>query len=205
MEVWSEITKAASNMSVLEILAVFFGVLSVWFSKKENILVYPTGIISVLIYVYLCFEIGLYADMGINVFYFVMSIYGWYNWIPFKDKEVLDNTDKTLKISKNTTSQNIGYAVLIGIFWLVLYFILARFTDSNVPYADAFTTAVCLVGMWLMALKKIENWVLWIIADVISIPLYFYKGMPLSSLQFVFFTGLAVSGYLEWKGKLKEA
>ena len=205
MEVWSEIVKAASNMSVLEILAVFFGVLSVWFSKKENILVYPTGIISVLIYVYLCFEIGLYADMGINVFYFVMSIYGWYNWIPFKDKEVLDNTDKTLKISMNTTSQNIGYAVLTGIFWLVLYFILARFTDSNVPYADAFTTAVCLVGMWLMALKKIENWILWIIADVISIPLYFYKGIPLSSLHFVFFTGLAISGYLEWKGKLRQA
>lgn len=198
MDVWSEIVKAAASMSALEILAVFFGVLSVWFSKKENIWVYPTGIISVFIYVYLCFQIGLYADMGINIFYFVMSVYGWYNW----SRPV---QDKALQISKNSVSENMIYALIIGALWLVLYFVLSRFTDSTVPYVDAFTTAVCLVGMWLMALKKIENWVLWIIADVISVPLYFYKGMPLSSLQFVFFTGLAISGYLEWKGKLKQA
>lgn len=198
MSVWNEIVDAASSMSVLEILGVFFGTLSVWFSKKENILVYPTGIVSVIIYVYLCFIAGLYADMGINVFYFVMSVYGWYNW-----QRPVEN--KILSISKNTSLQNFYYALMVLVFWVGLYFILVNFTDSTVPYIDSFTTAVCLVGMWLMALKKVENWVMWIIADVISIPLYWYKGLPLTSIQFLFFTILAISGYLEWKGKLNVA
>lgn len=205
MDVWSEIVKAAASMSVLEILGVFFGVLSVWFSKKENILVYPTGIISIVIYIYLCYSVGLYADTGIQVFYFVMSIYGWYNWTSFNDEGILDNADQALKISKNTYSQNLGYAGIVGVLWLGLYFLLSNYTDSTVPYIDSFTTAICLVGMWLMTLKKIENWVMWIIADLICIPLYWYKGLPLSSLQFVFFTALAISGYMEWRGKLKQA
>ena len=197
MDVWDEIVKAAASMSVLEILGVLFGTLSVWFSKKENILVYPTGIVSVVIYVYLCYDVELYADMWINMFYFVMSVYGWFNWVrPFKDK--------TLAISKNTAVENLFYTLLIGLLWFVLYFILVNFTDSTVPYIDSFTTAICLVGMWLMALKKIENWILWIIADVISVPLYWYKGLPLTSIQFGLFTVLAVSGYLEWRRKLNQ-
>jgi nicotinamide mononucleotide transporter len=205
LEFWNEIIKAAYSMSVLEILGVFFGVLSVWFSKKENILVYPAGIISILIYVYLCYSVGLYADTGIQVFYFVMSIYGWYNWVSVKDIGVIDNRAVTLKISKNTFIQNLGYSAIITILWIALYFLLSVYTDSTVPYIDSFTTAICLVGMWLMTLKKIENWIMWIIADLICIPLYWYKGLPLSSIQFVLFTALAISGYLEWKGKLKKA
>lgn len=198
MSLWNEIVDAALSMSVLEILGVFFGTLSVWFSKKENILVYPTGIVSVVIYVYLCFTAGLYADMGINVFYFVMSVYGWYNWQqPTKDK--------VLSIGKNTPWQNFYSALMVLFFWVGLYFLLVNFTDSTVPYIDSFTTAMCLVGMWLMALKKVENWIMWIIADAISIPLYWYKGLPLTSIQFLFFTFLAISGYLEWKGKLNIA
>jgi nicotinamide mononucleotide transporter len=205
LEFWNEIIKAAYSMSVLEILGIFFGVLSVWFSKKENILVYPAGIISILIYVYLCYSVGLYADTGIQVFYFVMSIYGWYNWVSVKDIGVIDNRAVTLKISKNTFIQNLGYSAIITILWIALYFLLSVYTDSTVPYIDSFTTAICLVGMWLMTLKKIENWIMWIIADLICIPLYWYKGLPLSSIQFVLFTALAISGYLEWKGKLKKA
>ncbi|MFT7157315.1 MAG: nicotinamide mononucleotide transporter [Parvicella sp.] len=205
MEVWNEIIKAAYSMSVLEILGVFLGVLSVWFSKKENILVYPAGIISILIYVYLCYSVGLYADTGIQVFYFVMSIYGWYNWVSVKGIGVIDNRAVTLKISKNTFIQNLGYSAIVAVLWITLYFLLSVYTDSTVPYIDSFTTAICLVGMWLMTLKKIENWIMWIIADLICIPLYWYKGLPLSSIQFVLFTALAISGYLEWKGKLKKA
>lgn len=192
-------------MSLLEILGVVFGVLSVWFSKKENILVFPSGIVSVLIYVYLCFYAGLYADMGINVFYFVMSIYGWYNWGQPKKKEILDAKAQTLAISKNTATQNGIYAGVILLLWFGLYLLLSLFTNSTVPYIDSFTTAACLVGMWLMALKKIENWIMWIIADIISVPLYWYKDLPLTSIQFVLFTVIAVSGYLEWKAKLNKA
>ena len=208
MELWNEIVSAATNMSMLEILGVVFGTASVWFSKKENILVYPTGIVSVLIYVYLCFYAGLYADMGINVFYFIMSIYGWINWSTsqnIKESSTLDNENKKLEISKNTQIQNIYFGTLIVVFWITLYAILDNYTDSTVPVIDSFTTAICLVGMWMMALKKIENWILWIIADLISVPLYWYKGLPLTSIQFLLFTALAVSGYLEWKKKLNTA
>lgn len=195
MDVWNEIVEAATNMSVLEILGVVFGTLSVWFSKKENILVYPTGIISVLIYVYICFIAGLYADMGINVFYFVMSLYGWYNWTkPIQEEK--------LEIGKNTANENIAYAGIAILLWIGLYLILSNFTDSTVPYIDSFTTAVCLVGMWLMALKRIENWVMWIIADIVSVPLYCYKGYYLTGIQFILFTALAISGYIEWRRKL---
>ena len=198
MDFWLAIIQAAASMTVLEILGVFFGVLGVWFSKKENIWVYPTGLISVSIYIYLCFKFGLYADMGINVFYFVMSIYGWYNWRrPVQEK--------TLKISKNNFVQNIVYGIVVVVLWLGLYFLLSQFTDSTVPYLDSLTTAICLVGMWLMAIKKIENWIYWIVADVISVPLYWYKELPLTSIQFVLFTALAISGYLEWKAKLNQA
>lgn len=205
MDIWNEIVTQAQKMSTLEILGVTFGVMSVWFSKKENILVYPTGIISVLIYVYLCFTIGLYADMGINVFYFGMSVYGWVNWSA-KGKRSQNEEEVTvsrLSITRNSATQNLFNLGLILFFWAGLYFILIEFTDSTVPILDSFTTAVCLVGMWLMAQKKLENWIMWIIADLISVPLYWYKEMHLTSIQFALFTLLAISGYLEWKRKLQ--
>jgi len=182
----------------IEVVAVFFGLLSVWYAKKENILVYPTGIISVLIYVYICLFAGLYADMGINGFYFVMSVYGWYKWTR------KDNRDRVIPISKNNISQHVlSIVVTIG-FFFVLKYLLTNFTDSTVPQWDSATTAIFLVGMWLMALKKIENWIFWIIGDFVSIPLYFHKGLLLTSFQFTVFLALAISGYIEWRKKLKE-
>lgn len=196
MEIWNSILNTAQSMSILEILGVFFGISSVIYSKKENILVYPTGIISVLIYVYLCFEYKLYADMGINAFYFIMSVYGWYNWS--------NNTEsETLIIRKNSLKENIVSAGAIIVLWGILYLILSEFTDSDVPYIDSFTTSVCFVGMWLMAWKRLENWTMWIIADLVSIPLYWYKGLYFTSVQFLVFTVIAVLGYIEWKNKLK--
>ncbi len=181
----------------LEAVAVFFGLLSVWFAKKENILVYPTGIISVLIYVYICLFAGLYADMGINGFYFVMSVFGWYKWTQ-KDKG-----NKFIPISKNTAWQHLLSIVVAIVFFFVLRYVLTNFTDSTVPNLDSLTTSIFLVGMWLMALKKIENWIFWIVGDVISIPLYFHKGLLLTSFQFTVFLIIAVLGYMEWQKKLK--
>ena len=195
METWEAILAAAKSMSALEIIAVFFGISSVWFSKKENILVYPTGIISVLIYVYLCYGAGLYADAGINGFYFIMSLYGWYNWNKKKN-------DLSLPISKNSLNQNLIAIIATAGVWGLLYLLLVKFTDSTVPMLDALTTALCFVGMWFMAWKKVENWIFWIIADLISVPLYYYKGLPLTAVQFLLFTVLAVAGYLEWRKKL---
>ncbi len=180
------------NMTWLEAVAVFFGIASVFYSMREHIWVYPTGIISTLIYVWICLQYKLYADMGINAYYFSMSIYGWYVWThPQPNQEVLPVI--WLK------PKGWLYAGLILVFsYACLAFVLVRFTDSDVPYWDSFTTATAFVGMWLMAKKKVENWIFWIITDLVSVPLYFYKGLILTSFQFLFFTILAVLGLIAW-------
>jgi nicotinamide mononucleotide transporter len=179
--------------TLIEVIAVVFGLLSVWYSMKVNILVYPTGIVSVLIYVYICYIAGLYADMGINAVYFVMSVYGWYNWTrPQNDKSILSVTYATKK-------QNLIALAATIISFFLIRFILVAYTDSNVPEIDAFTTAVFLIGMWLMAIKKVENWIYWIIGDIVSIPLYFYKGLVFTSFQYSVFLILAIIGYIAWR------
>lgn len=181
---------------ILEALGVLFGLASVWYSKQENILVYPTGIISTGIFVYLLYQAGLFGDMSINAYYFSMSIYGWYNWSkPHKDTKVLP-------ITRASRKENlIGLGILFASFIAVAY-ILKFHTSSTVPFIDAFTTSIFFVGMWFMANKKLENWIYWIIGDLISIPLYQYKGLGLTSIQFLIFTGLAIWGYFSWKRKI---
>lgn len=179
-------------MTWLEAIAVFFGIASVFYSMREHIWVYPTGIVSTLIYVWICLEYKLYADMGINAYYFSMSIYGWYIWThPKENQSVLPVTWLKPK----------GWLVA-GLIFLASYgilsFVLSNFTDSDVPYWDSFTTASAFVGMWLMAKKKVENWIMWIITDLVSVPLYFYKGLILTSFQFLFFTVLAFLGLFAW-------
>jgi nicotinamide mononucleotide transporter len=195
-ELLNELYRNIIDTSWIEFVAVFFGLLSVWYAKKENILVYPTGIINVLIFVYLCYHAGLYAEMGINTFYFVMSVYGWYSWTrKNQNKEVLP-------ISRcNRLYHMINMSALI-VFFFSLRFVLTRYTDSTVPTLDALTTSLFIVAMWLMARKKIENWILWIIGDLISIPMYAYKGLALSGFQFFIFLILAILGYIEWRRKL---
>lgn len=187
------------NTTWLETVAVVFGLLSVWYAKKENILVYPTGIISVLIYVYICLHAGLYADMGINAFYFVMSVYGWYMWTR------KDNRERVIPISRNSMLQHFLSIAGTVVFFFILRYVLTNFTDSTVPNWDSATTAIFIIGMWLMALKKIENWIYWIIGDFISIPLYFQKGLLLTSFQYTVFLIIAISGYLEWRRSMMEA
>ena len=180
----------------VELIAVFFGLFSVWSMKKESILAFPFGIINVLIYVYICFVTKLYAYASINVFYFVMSVYGWYNWLRTGDNE------EKIKISVCSKKARIGNTIAIPIFFIVLLILLKRFTDSVVPVWDALTTAIYIIGMWLLARKKLENWIFWIIGDFISIFLFAYEKLYFSSFQFLVFTIIAVLGYLEWKSKL---
>jgi len=183
----------------IEFIAVILGILSVFFARNENIWTYPTGIVNVLIYIYLCFSAGLFADMGINVFYFVMSVYGWYNW------SRRDENSQHLPISRLTTWQWVyNIALVLGFFGL-LWFILDNYTPSTVPMFDSFTTALFIIGMWLMARKKIENWLAWIAGDILVIPLFAYKGLVFTGFQYIVFTALAISGYIEWKKKLKNS
>ena len=187
MNLLSTLLEQITSSSILEISAVVFGVSSVWYAKKEHIFVYPTGIISVIIYVYICYNYKLYADMGINAYYFGMSVYGWILWT--KKTDIND----TLHISFTTKKERM---ISVGLFislYMILIYVLTKFTDSDVPYWDSLTTSFFLVAMWLMANKKIENWFFWIIGDLISIPLYFYKGLVFTSVQFVIFTWIAIN------------
>lgn len=183
----------------LEFVAVFFGLLSVWFARNENLLVYPSGLINVGLYVYICFVAKLYADMGINVFYFVMSIYGWYNW------GRKDENKKHISITYCNVKQHILCLLLFSFSFGILFFLLKMYTDSTVPLLDSLTTAIFIVGMWLQTLKKIENWVYWIVGDILVIPLFFYKNLALTSVQFMVFLVIAISGYIEWRKKIKYA
>jgi nicotinamide mononucleotide transporter len=185
--------------SLIEFVAVIFGLLSVWYARNENLLVYPTGLVNVGLYVYICFIAKLYADMGINVFYFIMSIYGWYNW------GRKDENKKHISISRCTIKQHLISLFMLGSSFAILYYILTEYTDSTVPVLDSLTTAIFIVGMWLQTLKKIENWIYWIIGDSIVIPLFLYKNLAFTGIQFLIFLGIALSGYLEWRKKIKHA
>ncbi|MEY2869321.1 MAG: hypothetical protein RIR01_1812 [Bacteroidota bacterium] len=180
---------------ILELVAVFFGLASVWFAKKDNILVFPTGIVSTFIYAYLLWKWELLGDSMINVYYFVMSIYGWYHWTRKKDDVV------EFPISIVAKNEKLA-AVVIFVSTLIFVFLVYQYFDKFINwynYVDTLLTALFFVGMWLMARRKIENWIFWIVGDFISIPLYFCKGYTFTSLQYLIFTILAVYGYLEWK------
>ena len=179
----------------LELIAVFFGLYSVWYAKKDNILVFPTGLISTSIYAYLLWQWSLLGDSMINVYYFIMSIYGWYHWTRKKDNvvefpiSVMTNKEKVMAVI-------IFVLTLVFVIFVYLYF--NKFT-SWYSYLDTLLTAIFFVGMWLMAKRKIENWIFWIVGDLLSIPLYLLKGYTFTSFQYIVFTIIAVYGYLEWK------
>ncbi|MDI9355596.1 MAG: nicotinamide riboside transporter PnuC [Chitinophagaceae bacterium] len=185
-------------MNVLEIFAVFFGVISVWFAKKKNVYVYPTGLINTSIYVYICFSAKLYADMTINMYYVVMSIYGWVLWSKKTQRQ-----NGTLAITHNTKIENIKSIFFAFISFVLLFFILEKYTDSDVPFLDSITTSLFFVAMWLMAKKKIEHWIFWIVGDIIVIPLFFYKELYFTSFQYIIFTCIAFLGLWEWRKSIK--
>lgn len=191
--------KQYNNYSILdislEITAVVFGFLSVWFSKQNKIWVFPTGMISTLIFVYLLLKWELLGDMMINAYYFIMSIYGWYIWTNKIGETQVTPISRTTKKEK-TTSIFIFFGTLLFVY--VVYLKFNKWT-SWVAYIDTITTALFFVGMWLMAKRKIENWIFWIIGDIISIPLYLYKGFTFTSFQYLGFTFIAIFGYFAWK------
>ncbi len=183
----------------LELVAVAFGIISVWFARQANLLVYPTGIISTVIYIYICFNIQLYADMGINIFYTSMSIYGWYVWTRKDDQK------RHIPIRWNTRKEQATGLALIPVLYMIIFALLyvfkqddPEYMNSYIPYVDSFTTSIFLIGMWYMARKRIENWIYWIAGNIISVPLYFVKGLVFTSFQFSIFLVLAVLGLLQW-------
>ena len=185
-----------SNIDIsLELIAVFFGLLSVWFSKNNNVLVYPTGIINTSIFVYLLVKWELLGDMIINIYYFLMSIYGWYYWT-----RKSNNLGYTPITRMHSADIKIILIIIISsvLFVSYLYSFFEKWSGF-VSYVDIITTAVFFAGMWLMARRKIESWFFWILGDIISVPLYFVKGLAFSSFQYLIFTFIAIAGYYKWK------
>lgn len=186
---------ASLTQIVLEIIVFIFGIMSVWFAKKENILVYPTGLVATIITTYLLFQANYLGDMLINIYFSILSIYGWVSWT----KKTDDN--KNLSISRtNKTQKIIGFTLfLITIFVVFSIYFYFHYEINFDNYFDIFTSGIFFTAMWFMAIKKIENWTLWIIGDIIVVPLYAYRGLGMLSLQYLIFTILAILAYLQWK------
>ena len=183
---------------VLEAIAFVFGILSVWYAKKVNIWVYPTGIICTVITVYLLYINQYFGDMMMNIYYSIMSVYGWWNWARKKEDKPVVPISRT-----NKKEKLIGVLFFVGTM-IVTYLVYKAYGyELKTPnYIDIVTSGIFFTAMWYMANKKLENWTLWIIADIITIPLYAYRGLGMLSLQYLIFTILAIQGYIEWKKSL---
>ncbi len=195
IEFFIDAYKNASNTQIfMEFIAFIFGIASVWFAKKENLLVYPTGLVSTVITVYLLYQAKYFGDMTMNFYYSIMSIYGWFMWSK-------KNNQPDLLITRTTSKEKIiGFGMFL-ITMVFTFFVYEFFGQKlEIPnYIDIFTSGIFFAAMWFMALKKIENWTLWILGDFIAVPLYAYRGLGMLSLQYIIFTILAVSAYIEWK------
>ena len=192
---FSQYSSYSPSFIYLELFAVIMNITSVVYAKRNNILVYPTGLIGTGIFVYILLNFSLLGDAIINAYFFSMSIYGWYFWSRKKD-EVFINQVST--VNRN----EIKYLFILAFSSLIfIYFVYDYFDKWNnwTAYIDNITTAIFFVAMWLMARRKIESWIFWIIGDLITVPLYFYKGLTISSIQYIIFLILAVLGYVSWK------
>ena len=196
-EIYQQFIDGMKDTSRLEYIAVFTGIASVWFSRLENIWVYPTGLINTIIYIYISFKGGLLGEASVNFYYTVMSIYGWLLWTR-KDQE----HKPILHISKASKKEWLVQLSFFAVFYIIIFFVLTYlkkdFAPGAIPWADAFASATAFTGMWLMTKKKVESWYWWIATNIASIPLYFVKHYVFTSVYYVVLLIMAVFGLLEW-------
>lgn len=192
-----EFTEGMQQTGWMEYIAVFSGIISVWYSRKENVLVYPTGLVNTIFYVYLSFKGGLLGEASVNFYYTVMSVYGWYMWTRKDQQHHL-----VLHITKASSREWMQHILFFIGFYVVIYFCLTAlkkdFAPGAIPWADAFASATAFTGMWLMTKKKVESWIWWILTNLASIPLYFVKHYVFTSVYYVVLLILAVAGLMEW-------
>lgn len=198
---WQQFLNDLSQTSWLEYIAVIAGIASVWYSKKENILVYPVGLANTIIYIFLSVKGHLYGEASVNFYYTVVSLYGWIIWAR-RDRE---SHEHILQITFSDRKQWTYQLLFFGAFYAVLFFVLSylkkEFSPGAIPWADAFASATAYTGMWLMARKKVESWYWWILTNMASIPLYFVKHYVLTSVYYLILLGLAFAGLAEWRRK----
>ncbi len=182
-----------------ELLGAILGILYIFFSIRQNILTWATGLLTSLLYIYVFFQAKLYADMGLQGYYVFISIYGWYFWIKGRKPE---NAQK-VPVKRTSSDLWIKMAGASLLLYLIILFLLLKFTNSDVPYMDSLTTALSIVATWMLARKFIEHWLIWVFVDAFSVGLYIYKGLWATVVLFVVYTFMAVFGYFEWKKDLK--
>jgi len=185
----------------IEAIAVISGIVSVWYSRKENILVFPTGLLNTTIYIYLSFKGHLLGEASVNLYYTIMSLYGWYLWT----RKNQTNQELILQITNSNTKERIQQFLFFAGVYATIYFALVylkqSFAPEAIPWADALASASAYTAMWLMAKKKVESWFWWVLTNIASIPLYFIKGYTFTSVQFIVLLILAIAGWIEWSRK----
>ena len=202
-QVYQEFIAGMKETGWLEYIAVFAGIISVWYSRKENILVYPTGLLNTIFYIYLSLKGGLLGEASVNFYYTVMSIYGWIMWSKKNSQH-----QNVVTITKASKKEWLFHVYFFAAFYVVLYFAIGWMSSKGyikgaIPWADAFASATAYTGMWLMTKKKVESWYWWIATNVASIPLYFVKHYVFTSVYYVVLLVMAVMGLLEWMKKQK--
>ena len=182
----------------IELLGLIFGLLYILLSIKQNIWCWPVGFITSALYIYVFFVTKFYADMGLQVYYLIVSVYGWSHWMFGAKSKKQDD----LKISKTNIKLGIYLFLATIVLFVIISYVLVNYTDSEIPYWDAFTTAASFVATWMLARKIIEHWIIWLIVDSVSLGLYIYKELYPTVILFAVYTVLAILGYIEWKKKL---
>ena len=182
----------------LEILAVVFGIVSVYLSTREHIWSWPTAIVNVSLYFVVFYEAKLYADMGLQVVYLALSVYGWYEWLYGGENRT------ELHVSRVGRSLAVRLALIGIVTAAVLGTMLARFTDAALPYLDSATTSTSLIAQWMMTRKIVESWAVWVAVDVVYVGMFFYKQLYLTAGLYTVFLVLAVLGYRQWKQSFEE-
>ncbi len=190
------------NTGWLEYIAVFAGIASVWFSRMENILVYPVGLVNTIIYIYLSAKGQLYGEASVNLYYSIMSIYGWILWAK-RDEQQHHVVQITSSTGKDSINQLLFFTTCYILIFTALNYLKKEFAPEAIPWGDAFASATAFTGMWLMTRKKVESWYWWIATNIASIPLYFVKHLVFTSVYYFILLIMAIYGLIEWKRRVK--
>ena len=186
------------TQNYVELVATVTGLIYLYYSIQGNKLLWIYGFITSGIYVFVCYQAGIYADMGINLYYVGVSIYGWLHWTFYRTEK-----ESEIPVTKTRLIEFLVLSLVTLFFYVFITFILVRYTDSTIPYWDALTTSLSITATWMLARKMLEHWLIWIFVDAVSVALYLYKGLYSTSFLFLVYTVMAVIGYLQWKKQIK--
>lgn len=203
VEIYQQFIAGIKETGFLEFIAVISGIVSVWFSRKENILVYPTGLINTTFYIYLSLKGSLFGEATVNLYYTIMSIYGWILWTK-RNEQKEHVVVVTYSNKKEWGIEILFFATFYIVIFSALSYLKRDFAPGVIPWADAFASSTAFTGMWLMAKKKVESWYWWIATNIASIPLYFVKHYVFTSVYYVILLALAIWGLIEWQRRAKE-